>query len=165
MRIEQATLKDWEAIRQIYIEGIKTKNATFEMVENVPHDGRFWFEKKVTNSIIKASGENGRLLGWACLSPTSSRAVYRGVAEVSVYVAKEAWGQGIGGALLTHLVTLSESMGVWTLQASIFPENESSIYLHQKAGFRIVGRREKIAQQDGHWRDTVLMERRSSVGI
>lgn len=106
--------------------------------------------------------EDGEVLGWAALSPVSRRAVYRGVAEVSIYVAPEARGRGLGTELLESLVESSEKEGFWTLQTSIFPENESSIALHAKAGFRVVGSRERIAAHHGCWRDTVLMERRSA---
>ena len=101
------------------------------------------------------------VLGWAALSPVSSRAVYRGVAEVSVYVRNLARGQGIGRALLDALVAESEKHNIWTLQASIFAANEASLSLHRACGFREVGRRERIAQLHGHWHDTVLLERRS----
>lgn len=165
MQIEAATLSDWHDIRKIYIEGIQTKNATFETVENVPTDGQAWFDKKIDNLIFKAVGENGRMLGWAALSSVSSRSVYAGVAEVSVYVSQQASGRGVGYALLSHLVTASENAHLWTLQASIFPENKASIRLHEKAGFRTVGIREKIAKMDGQWRNTQFMERRSSIVV
>ena len=101
------------------------------------------------------------MLGWAALAPASKRRAYAGVAELSVYVAEEAQGQGVGAALLAHLVQAAEEAGIWTLQTSIFPENEASIRLHRRAGFRIVGTRQRIARLNGVWRDTVLMERRS----
>jgi len=104
---------------------------------------------------------SGAVLGWAALSPVSRRQVYRGVAEVSVYVAERARGKGVGTALLSTLVTNSEREGIWTLQAGIFPENEASIQLHKQAGFRIVGVREKLGRDLGRWRDVILMERRS----
>jgi phosphinothricin acetyltransferase len=103
------------------------------------------------------------LLGWAALSPTSRRHVYRGVAEVSIYISARARGKGIGRSLLSRLIEVAEENGVWMLQANIFPENVPSIALHQKCGFRIVGRRERIGQRDGVWRDNVLLERRSAV--
>jgi phosphinothricin acetyltransferase len=104
-----------------------------------------------------------QLLGWAALSLGSSRPCYAGVAEVSVYVAASARGQGVGQALLQALIAASEQHGIWTLWASIFPENEASVRLHLRNGFREVGRRERIAQHDGVWRDTVILERRSRV--
>jgi phosphinothricin acetyltransferase len=107
--------------------------------------------------------DSERVLGWAALSPVSKRRVYSGVAEVSVYVTESARGKGIGRALLEALIERSEEAGIWTLQASIFPENEASIELHLKCGFREVGRRERIARLHGVWRDTILFERRSKL--
>ena len=107
--------------------------------------------------------ENERVVGWAALSPVSNRCVYAGVAEVSVYVASEARGKGVGQILLDKLVEESEKEGFWTLQAGIFPENESSIALHQKNGFRILGLQEKFGKMGEKWRDVVLLERRSKV--
>src|SRR5918995_1207844 len=97
--------------------------------------------------------------GWAALSPVSSRPVYAGVAEVSVYVGREARGRGLGRSLLEALIEESERHGVWTLQASIFPENASSVALHRACGFRVVGTRKRVARLKGRWRDTVLFER------
>ena len=103
-----------------------------------------------------------QVIGWAALSPVSRRAVYRGVAEVSVYVTAAARGKGVGRSLLRALIEVSEAAGVWTLQASIFPENEASVALHRACDFRVVGRRERVARHHGAWRDTLLLERRSS---
>jgi len=105
--------------------------------------------------------EGDRVIGWAALSPISRRAVYAGVAEVSVYVATAAQGRGVGKALLRALIAAAEDAGIWTLQGSIFSENRASLALHQACGFRIVGRRERIAQLHGVWHDTILVERRS----
>ncbi len=160
MRIEPAVRADWPDIKRIYIAGIRTGHATFQTVDEVP-DGDIWFGGKIDGLIFKSVDEDGRMLAWAALSPVSSRRVYAGVAEVSVYVDPVAWRQGIGGRLLDHLVRASEEAGIWTLQAGIFPENQSSIRLHERAGFRIVGLREKLGQMDGLWRDVLLMERRS----
>jgi phosphinothricin acetyltransferase len=107
--------------------------------------------------------EDEQVVGWAALSAVSSRRVYSGVAEVSLYVASEAQGKGLGQALLSKLVEESEKEGLWTLQAGIFPENEISIALHQKSGFRIIGVREKLGKMNEKWRDVVLLERRSKV--
>jgi len=162
MKILPATLADWPEIEQIYREGIRSKNATFETEADIP-DGQSWFAKKVPDLIFKAVAGNGSMLGWAALSAVSDRCVYGGVAEVSVYVAEQARGQGAGTALLAHLVEASEQAGFWTLQAGIFPENEASIKLHHKVGFRTVGVREKLGQMDGIWRDVALLERRSTL--
>ncbi len=158
--IVPATLADWPEIRAIYEEGILTNMATFNAVADIP-DGQTWFGGKLDGFVIKAVSAENELLGWGCLSPTSSRRVYRGVVEDSVYVASHASGQGIGSALLDALITRAEAAQFWTIIASIFPENAASIHIHEKAGFRIVGIREKIAQLNGEWRDVAWMERRS----
>ncbi len=150
---------DWKAIRAIYKEGIETGQATFETA--VPTWQAFNMGKRPDCRLVAKIEE--QVVGWAALSPVSKRPVYAGVAEVSVYVAAVARGQGIGKMLLRALVAASEEVGVWTLTASIFPENEVSIAIHQACGFRVLGRRERIAQQHGVWRDTILMERRSLI--
>ena len=155
-----ATLADWLAIKRIYIEGILTGNATFQSDDDLP-GGEKWFAGKIAGLTYKAVNEASETVGWAALSPVSSRCVYEGVAEVSVYVAEAAWGQGVGSALMDHLINASEDAGIWTLEAGIFPENKSSIRLHEKFGFRNVGVREKLGQMNGSWRDVVLLERRS----
>jgi L-amino acid N-acyltransferase YncA len=150
---------DWPAVRSIYLEGIATGNATFE---REPPAWERWDagHLPVCRLVARAAAQP---LGWAALSPVSSRPVYRGVAEVSVYVAQSARGSGVGGALLAALVAEAERHGIWTLQAGIFPENEASLALHRKAGFRVVGTRERLGALEGRWRDVVLMERRSRV--
>ena len=148
---------DWPAVRAIYLEGIATGNATFE-TEAPPWET--WDEKHLPKPRLVFRDE-GRVAGWAALSRMSARACYAGVAEVSVYVRDDFRGRGIGSKLLRALVEQSEANGVWTLQASIFPENEASVQVHLRHGFRVVGRRERIAQQHGVWRDTLLMERRA----
>lgn len=156
------TPTDWPAVRQIYAEGIATGDATFE--QQAPEWDE-WDAGKLAHPRLVADVD-GAVVGWAALSPTSKRHVYRGVAEVSVYVAASARGRGVGRALLAALVETSEAAGIWTLQAGIFPENVASVHLHQQAGFHVVGRRERIGQMHGVWRDVLLMERRSkSVGI
>ena len=157
-----ATIHDWPEIRAIYREGILTNNATFNTVEHIPQTGEAWFAGKLPGFVFKAVDEDGTMLGWGCLSGTSKRDVYRGVVEDSVYVAKSASGRGIGSALLEQLVQLADQSGLWTIIASIFPENSASIHIHKKYGFRIVGTREKIAKHHGVWRDVVWMERRST---
>jgi phosphinothricin acetyltransferase len=151
--------EDWQIVRAIYQEGIATGNATFELA--VP-EWQVWDANHLPTCRLVARTE-GQVIGWAGLSAVSSRHVYRGVAEVSVYVAEAARGMGIGRRLLQSLVEASEREGIWTLQAGIFPENEISIALHKACGFRVVGRREKLGQMHGIWRDVVLMERRSKV--
>ena len=150
---------DWDDVARIYAEGIATGEATFET--EVPGWDR-WDAAHMPRPPPGGDGR-GRLLGWAALSPVSERCVYAGVAEVSVYVAADARGHGVGAALLSALVSSSEADGVWTLQAGIFPENEASVRLHERAGFRVVGRRARLGRLHGAWRDVLLMERRSPV--
>jgi phosphinothricin acetyltransferase len=149
--------EDWPGVRAIYLEGIATGNATFEQVAP---EWEAWNEGHLSGCRPVAR-LNGEILGWAALSPVSGRCVYRGVAEVSIYVARKARRQGVGKTLLDELIASSERAGLWTLQAGIFPENTASIELHKHAGFRVLGIREKIGCMDGRWRDVVLMERRS----
>ena len=150
---------DWPAVSAIYREGIDTGDATFETT--VP-SWEYWDRGHLpTCRLVARSGEG--IVGWAALAPVSGRRIYAGVAQVSVYVKASARGQGIGRALLRALVEVSEGAGLWTLQAGIFPENRISIYLHMDCGFRTVGRRERLGQLHGVWRDVVLMERRSPV--
>ena len=159
IKIRAATLQDWPAIKDIYCQGIRTGDATFQTEDEIP-EGALWFESKMAG-LIYVVETDAEIVGWAALSPVSSRCVYAGVSEVSVYVAAVARGHGVGDALMGHLIAESEQAGIWTLQAGIFPENEASISLHQKHGFRIVGVREKLGTLNGVWRDVVLMERRS----
>ncbi|MEO7971225.1 MAG: N-acetyltransferase family protein [bacterium] len=150
---------DWPAVRAIYLAGIATGHATFETKAPAREA---WNEAHFPAPRIVAVS-NGQVIGWAALSRVSSRAVYAGVGEVSVYVANETRGTGVGRALLTRLVSDSESNNIWTLQASIFPENTASLALHKSCGFREVGRRERIGKLEGVWRDTILYERRSDI--
>ena len=149
---------DWSPVRDIYQQGIDTGFATFET--RTPEWEQWDPGHLAIGRLIAEVGET--LAGWAALSPVSRREVYRGVAEVSVYVADRFRGQGVGRALLAALVRESEAHGIWTLQAAMFPENQATIRLHRAAGFREVGHREKIGQLHGAWRDTVLYERRSA---
>lgn len=150
---------DWEAVRSIYREGIESGQATFET------DAPSWEKWDSTHlshcRLVARVGEN--IAGWSALSRFSARPVYSGVAEVSLYVDMAYRGQGVGRALLTDLIKCSERNGVWTLQAGIFPENETSLALHKKLGFREVGCRERIAKLNGFWRDVIVLERRSAV--
>jgi len=157
--IDVLDAEDWQAVRAIYEEGIATGNATFET--QAP-DWEDWDAGHLQDCRLVAR-QGGHIVGWAALSPVSGRCVYAGVAEVSVYVAAAARGQGIGKGLLQALIEVSERQGIWTLQAGIFPENEASIALHESCGFREVGARARIGQLRGVWRDVVLMERRSEV--
>ena len=158
-RIEIRSMEadDWPAVSQIYGDGIATGNATFETT--VP--GWETWDRGHSDDCRLVAVTDGKVVGWAALSPVSSRYVYRGVAEVSVYIAPSARGVGVGTALLGALTVASEEAGYWMLQTSIFPENEVSVALHEKHGFRIVGTRERIGQHHGKWRDTVFLERRS----
>lgn len=157
--IDSMTRADWPQVEAIYREGIATGNATFET--NVPA----WdtWDAAHLDSCRLVAHEGDQILGWAALTPVSGRCVYAGVAEVSVYVAEAARGRGVGKALLSALVAASEAAGLWTLQAGILRENATSIALHERCGFRVVGVREKLGQLNGKWRDVVLMERRSAV--
>lgn len=153
---------DWPDVARIYREGIETGNATFEI--EVP-GWEEWDSSHIDDCRLVAEIEE-EVVAWAALSRVSSRLVYRGVAEHSIYVGEQARGQGIGARLLTDLVANSEEAGFWTLQTAIFPENAPSIALHQRLGFRIVGVRERLGCHHGTWRDVVLMERRSSqIGV
>lgn len=154
--------RHWEAVKRIYEEGIATGNATFET--RAPA-WEAWDEGHLKHSRLVAV-EDDNVLGWAALSPVSGRCVYSGVAEASVYIAANARGKGVGKVLLQHLVDESEKNGIWTLTAGIFPENESSLALHKKHGFRVMGIRERIGKMNNVWRNTVQLERRSNkVGI
>jgi L-amino acid N-acyltransferase YncA len=157
--IEPLTAESWSAVRSIYLEGIETGNATFE--KSAP-DWEQWSKSHLPACRFVAIAER-QVVGWTALSAVSNRYVYAGVAEVSVYVARHAWGRGVGKALLKELVSASEAQNIWTLQAGIFPENAASIQLHKGVGFRIVGVRERLGYMDGRWRDVVVMERRSAV--
>jgi L-amino acid N-acyltransferase YncA len=158
MLIEAMIPADWDRVRAIYEQGIASRQATFE---TVAPDWATWDAKYLGEPRLVVRDPD--VVGWAALSRVSAREVYRGVCEVSVYVDENARGRGIGRILLDGLVKASEEAGIWTLQAGIFPENEASVNLHLRHGFRVVGRREKIAQHHGVWRDTLLLERRSSV--
>ena len=154
--------KDWETVAAIYRMGIETGVATFE--KEIP-SWPTWDNAHLKTCRFTAWIEEN-LVGWAALSPVSSRCVYGGVAEVSVYVDTKFNGKGIGTKLLQQLISESENEGFWTLQSGIFPENAASIQIHKKLGFREIGYREKIGKKDGIWYDNVILERRSKkVGI
>ena len=152
----------WEQVKQIYESGIETGIATFETTApswEKWNDGHLAFARLVAI-------ENTEVVGWAALSPVSSRCVYGGVAEVSVYVADKFKGKGVGKLLLQNLITESEANNIWTLQAGIFTDNFASVKLHEKVGFRVIGHREKIGKLKDTWKDNYILERRSkTVGI
>jgi len=155
--IEEMTPGDWEQVRAIYLEGIESGNSTFET--DAPSWERWDQEHHQFARLVMRDAD--QVIGWAALAPVSKRKVYRGVAEVTVYVTESARGRSVGRALLEALIAESETNGIWTLQASVFPENAASVKLHLRCGFREVGRRERIAVLKGVWRDTLLLERRS----
>ena len=157
MLIRDLREDDWLAVAEIYEEGIRSGQATFET--EAPGWER-WNAAHLPGPRLVAELD-GEVVGWAALTPYSSRHVYRGVAEDSVYVAQRAQGRGIGRTLLEELVARAEAEGIWTIQAGVFPENEPSLRLHERCGFRRVGVRERIGQQNGVWRDVVLLERRA----
>ncbi len=147
---------DWPAVEAIYAEGIATGNATFET--STPSFEEFDASRHADHRFV--ASEDGRVVGWAALMPVSARACYRGVAEHSVYVTEAARGRGVGSALMERLISSARGGGIWTIQTSVFPENGATVALHERLGFRVVGRRERIAQLDGVWRDTLLLELR-----
>lgn len=161
--VEKMHPEDWGQVAKIYQEGINTRKATFQT--EVP-SWDSWNSAHISCCrLVARSGE--KVLGWGALSPTSSRCVYAGVAEVSIYIGEEYRGHGVGTAILNELIRLSEDNGFWTLQSGIIRENISSIDLHKKCGFREIGIREKVAKMNNdRWMDVILMERRSKkVGI
>jgi phosphinothricin acetyltransferase len=158
VEVRAMTAEDWPAVEAIYAEGIATGHATFETT--TPSWDEFDRGRHRDHRFVAV--EDGDVLGWAALSPTSSRPCYAGVAEHSVYVASATRGRGVGRVLMEALLESADAGGIWTVQTSIFPENEASLALHERVGFRVVGRRERIAQLDGAWRDTLLLERRSA---
>ncbi len=163
MILRAMTADDWVSVRSIYEEGIATENATFETESP---DWETWDAGHIKSCRVVGLDDGGKVVGWAALTPVSSRCVYAGVAEVSVYVAQSARGQGFGRLLLQRLVKDSEAAGIWTLQSGILAENEASIRLHLTCGFRLVGKRERLGKLNKQWRDVVLMERRSKkVGV
>jgi L-amino acid N-acyltransferase YncA len=164
--IEQMQEADWSQVEAIYREGIATGHATFA---SAPSESFAAFcEGKLSDCCLVCRDEIGKVIGWATLAKVSDRCVCAGVAEVSIYVAAAARGRGVGSALMRALIERSEAREIWTLQAGIFPENAASLALHERHGFRVVGRRERVGRMSfgpltGRWRDTLLLERRSAV--
>lgn len=157
--IEPMLAADWEGVRAIYLEGMATRNATFET--SAPQSEKWDASHLRFSRLVARAG--AAVMGWAALSAVSDRCCYAGVAELSIYVGAAHAGQGIGTALLLAAISESEQNGVWTLQAGIFPENLASLALVKKCGFREVGRRERLGKLDGAWRDVLMLERRSQV--
>ncbi len=159
INIRPMQASDWNTVAKIYQEGIATGVATFETT--VP-TYESW-DVAHMNSCRLIASDKDQILGWAALSPVSSRCVYGGVAEVSVYVASVSRGKGVGKLLLQKLIEASEDEGLWTLQSGVFPENTGSIELHKKIGFRYIGKRERVGKLHGIWKDNLLFERRSEI--
>lgn len=162
MEIRPITKDNFSEVVEIYKQGLATNIATFQ--NDLPQ-WEDWNKGHLDFCRISIY-ENNKMLGWTALTPVSSRCVYAGVAEVSVYIAQKERGKGIGKILLNELIKQSEANGIWMLQSGIFSENQSSIKLHEKCGFRMVGYREKIGKKNGIWKDNVLMEHRSkNIGV
>nr|BFF09299.1 GNAT family N-acetyltransferase [Microbacterium flavescens] len=164
IRLREMTADDWPAVERIYAQGIEDGEATFEIATPT---WEAFDAARLPHMRIVAEDTQGTLLGWVAASAISSRPAYRGVVEHSVYVDRDARGQGVGRKLLDAFVTAADEAGVWTIQSSIFPENGASLKLHEATGFRTVGRRERIARAEvgphaGRWRDTILIERRTT---
>ena len=160
VQIEALLSEHWEAVRRIYESGIASGNATFQ--RTTAATWQLWDEGHLSHSRFVALVA-GKVAGWVALSPTSSKEHYRGVCELSIYIDPDNQGKGIGRLLMEAVIQSSEAHGVWTLYSSTFPENKASLALQKKVGFREIGYRERIAKLNGIWRNTVLLERRSSV--
>jgi L-amino acid N-acyltransferase YncA len=158
--IRELEAEDWPVVAAIFEEGIATGLATFE---TATPDWPAWDDSHLPGKLRLVAEEGGEPIGFAALAPVSSREAYRGVVENTLYVSERARGRGVGTQLLTELVRRAEEAGIWTIQTSIFPENLPSLAVHMRAGFRVVGRRERIGQLRGVWRDTLLLERRSNL--
>jgi L-amino acid N-acyltransferase YncA len=159
--IEPMTAADWPEVRRIYAEGIATGDATLE--REAPDWGHF-DRSHPTDCRLVARSTAGDVVGWTALGGYSARRVYSGVAWESVYVGEGARGRGVGRRLLEALILASEAAGYWTLLAGVLAENERSLALHQRVGFRVIGVQHRLGQDaHGRWRDVVLLERRSGV--
>lgn len=160
MRVELMTEAHADAVLAIYQAGLDTGDASFE---TTAPSWSAWSDAHLPDHRFVAVSDDGSVVGWVAVSPVSSRCVYAGVVEHSVYVAPSAKGQGVGRRLLDALIASTEAAGVWTIQSGVFPENAASLALHQAAGFREIGVRERVGCHHGRWRDVVLIERRSKV--
>ncbi|WP_262287010.1 GNAT family N-acetyltransferase [Micromonospora sp. MA102] len=156
--IRPMTAEDADAVLAIYQAGLDAGDASFEIT--APTWPEFDAVRLPDHRFVAVDGD-GAVVGWVAVSPTSTRAVYAGVVEHSVYVSPAAQGRGVGRLLLDALIAATEAAGVWTVQSGVFPENAASLALHRRAGFRVVGTRERVGRQHGRWRDVVLVERRS----
>lgn len=162
MTVRSMNPSDWKEVSRIYSEGIATGIATFET--QAPTYAQW--DKAHTEHCRLIAEQDGEIMGWAALSPVSSRCVYGGVGEVSVYISNKSRGKGVGKLLMEHLIKESEKAGYWTIQSGIFPENTASIKLHEKVGFRYIGKRERVGKIHGVWKDNLLFEKRSDkIGI
>ena len=159
MEIKKIKAEHYPEVVAIYLQGIATGIATFQTEAT---DWENWNKSHLSNCRL-AAFDKGQMAGWTALSPVSGRCVYSGVAEVSIYIAENFRGKGVGKYLLLKLIEESESAGLWTLQSGIFPDNTASIRLHEQCGFRTIGYREKIGEKDGVWKDNIIMERRSKI--
>jgi L-amino acid N-acyltransferase YncA len=157
--IENLCPEHWPSVRRILEEGIATANATFETEAPAWED---WDSSHLAEHRLVAT-RGGEVVGWAAVSRVSTRCVYGGVVENSVYVAAAARGQGVGLRLLEELIASTESAGIWTIETGIFPENTASVRLHERVGFEVVGRRKRLGKLHGTWRDVLLLERRSEI--
>jgi phosphinothricin acetyltransferase len=157
--LEELRPEHWPDVARIYAEGIGTGNATFET--EVP-SWEHWDRTHLAEHRFAAL-RDGAVVGWVAVSAVSDRCVYGGVVENSVYVDDRARGQGVGRLLLERLIASTEGAGIWTIQTGIFPENETSVRLHERVGFEVVGRRRRLGKLHGLWRDVLLLERRSDL--
>lgn len=157
IKIHKLKKEHWKDVRNIFMQGIETKNATFETKSPTWNQ----WDKSHRKDCRLVAEINGKIAGWVALSNVSDRCVYAGVAEISIYIGNEYKGKGVGNRLMDAVIYESEKAGLWTLQAGIFKENTVSIKLHRKHGFRLVGIREKLGKMNDEWRDVALMERRS----
>jgi L-amino acid N-acyltransferase YncA len=160
MDIRAMRTEDADAVLRIYQTGLDSGDASFEVVAPT---WQAFDAGKLTGQRHVATDPDGTVLGWIAVSPVSTRAVYAGVVEHSVYVDPPARGRGVARALLDALIASTEAAGIWTIQSGVFPENSASLTLHARAGFRVIGTRERVGRHHGRWRDVVLIERRSPV--